>query len=309
MHKVRISRFKLMGWIVVFILLSGLFMARLWVSPPVAFAQDTAGTIRVDVELVTVEVVALDKKGKPVPGLKKENFQLFEDGKPQAISTFDAVLEKPGNQPSPTSLADIDDEENQRGKVILILFDDSHIGSSQLKFSRDAAEKYVQEHMRSWDLFGVANYGQSLKIIQNFSHDLNKVMEAIRKPAISYTSMDKKINQAGSTPIDDFGSQSSNTNPGRQPKKSSMDMQELKFRSQALFRTLSYLSNSMAMVKGRKSIIMFSEDFSIPADVQNDFNSLVDVYGEPEYREKWKVDPAKGSVVFGSALHRWVWAA
>ena len=36
-----------------------------------------------------------------------------------------------------------------------------------------------------------------------------------------------------------------------------------------------------------------------------DFNNLIDLYGEPEQREKWKVDPAKGTVAFGSALHRW----
>lgn len=36
-----------------------------------------------------------------------------------------------------------------------------------------------------------------------------------------------------------------------------------------------------------------------------DFNNLIDVYGEPDFKEKWKVDPANGSVAFGSALHRW----
>ena len=36
-----------------------------------------------------------------------------------------------------------------------------------------------------------------------------------------------------------------------------------------------------------------------------DFNNLIDIYGEPEFKQKWKVDPAKGSVAFGSALHRW----
>jgi len=36
-----------------------------------------------------------------------------------------------------------------------------------------------------------------------------------------------------------------------------------------------------------------------------DFNNLIDLYGEPEYKEKWKVDPAKGTVAFGSALHKW----
>jgi elongation factor 2 len=36
-----------------------------------------------------------------------------------------------------------------------------------------------------------------------------------------------------------------------------------------------------------------------------DFNNIIEIYGEPRFREKWKVDPSKQSVVFGSALHRW----
>jgi elongation factor 2 len=36
-----------------------------------------------------------------------------------------------------------------------------------------------------------------------------------------------------------------------------------------------------------------------------DFNNLVEIYGEPEFKDKWKVDPAKETVAFGSALHRW----
>ena len=39
--------------------------------------------------------------------------------------------------------------------------------------------------------------------------------------------------------------------------------------------------------------------------VIRDYNNLIDVYGEPQFKEKWKVDAAKGSVAFGSALHRW----
>ncbi|MFB0501565.1 MAG: GTP-binding protein, partial [Candidatus Bathyarchaeia archaeon] len=39
--------------------------------------------------------------------------------------------------------------------------------------------------------------------------------------------------------------------------------------------------------------------------VIRDFNNLIDLYGEQEHKEKWRVDPAKGTVAFGSALHRW----
>lgn len=35
------------------------------------------------------------------------------------------------------------------------------------------------------------------------------------------------------------------------------------------------------------------------------FNNLIEIYGEPEFKSQWKVNPAKDSVAFGSALHGW----
>ncbi|MCS7124338.1 MAG: elongation factor EF-2 [Candidatus Bathyarchaeota archaeon] len=39
--------------------------------------------------------------------------------------------------------------------------------------------------------------------------------------------------------------------------------------------------------------------------IVRDFNSLVEMYGEAEFKDRWKVDPQKETVAFGSALHRW----
>jgi elongation factor 2 len=36
-----------------------------------------------------------------------------------------------------------------------------------------------------------------------------------------------------------------------------------------------------------------------------DFNNIIEIYGEEEFKKKWKVDPANESVAFGSALHKW----
>ncbi|MEM2177239.1 MAG: elongation factor EF-2 [Candidatus Methanomethylicaceae archaeon] len=36
-----------------------------------------------------------------------------------------------------------------------------------------------------------------------------------------------------------------------------------------------------------------------------DFNTLIDTYADPEFKNKWKVNPSKGQVAFGSALHKW----
>ena len=35
------------------------------------------------------------------------------------------------------------------------------------------------------------------------------------------------------------------------------------------------------------------------------FNDLIEIYGEPPFKTKWKVDSARDSVAFGSALHKW----
>jgi len=41
------------------------------------------------------------------------------------------------------------------------------------------------------------------------------------------------------------------------------------------------------------------------SQIINDFNTLIDMYADKEYRDAWKVSASKGSVAFGSALHRW----
>ncbi|MEM3443242.1 MAG: GTP-binding protein, partial [Candidatus Bathyarchaeia archaeon] len=40
-------------------------------------------------------------------------------------------------------------------------------------------------------------------------------------------------------------------------------------------------------------------------NIIRDFNNIIEIYGEPDYKEKWKVYPETETVAFGSALHRW----
>ena len=46
--------------------------------------KDSNAAIKVEVNLVLVPVVVKDSSGNPISGLKKEDFQLFDNGKPQA---------------------------------------------------------------------------------------------------------------------------------------------------------------------------------------------------------------------------------
>src|SRR5205807_8791828 len=50
--------------------------------------RDTPATFKVRVNLVLVRVVVRDDQGKVIENLKKEDFQIFDNRKPQTISTF-----------------------------------------------------------------------------------------------------------------------------------------------------------------------------------------------------------------------------
>src|SRR5262249_21359552 len=52
---------------------------------------DEAYAIRTDVELVSVGVVVQDKNGNFIPGLKKDQFRVLEDGAPQTIRRVEAT--------------------------------------------------------------------------------------------------------------------------------------------------------------------------------------------------------------------------
>jgi Ca-activated chloride channel homolog len=63
--------------------------------PEPSVEEVSAGdVVRIDTTLVTVPVSVLDRQGRFIPGLKREDFHLFEDGVEQAIAYFEPT-EKP----------------------------------------------------------------------------------------------------------------------------------------------------------------------------------------------------------------------
>jgi hypothetical protein len=51
--------------------------------------QNSTSTIKVETRVVLLDVVVTDHKGESFANLRREDFQVAEDGKPQAISAFD----------------------------------------------------------------------------------------------------------------------------------------------------------------------------------------------------------------------------
>ena len=125
-------------------------------------SRDAPATFTAKVNLVMVPVVVRDSKRKAVGDLKKEDFQLFDKGKPQVISRFS--VEKAGESAAPVVVADDggDDAalENAAGKstakaaapiagrFVAYMFDDVHTSNSDLIQARDAADHHLAQ---SWD--------------------------------------------------------------------------------------------------------------------------------------------------------------
>jgi VWFA-related protein len=121
-------------------------------------AHDAPATFSTKVNLVMVPVVVRDAKGKAIGTLQKEDFQLFDKGKPQVISKFS--VEKAGESVIPAEVADDATIENAVApsgaaktpapiaqRFVVYLFDDVHTGTSDLIQARDAADRHLAESL------------------------------------------------------------------------------------------------------------------------------------------------------------------
>jgi VWFA-related protein len=118
-------------------------------------SRDEPTTFKVNVRLVLVRVVARDAKGHAVGNLHKEDFQLFDKGKPQVISQFS--VEQPGAQVALESKSSEPiagetplEASTNKGKTpdvperfIAFVFDDVHLKFGDLSQVRAAADRHL----------------------------------------------------------------------------------------------------------------------------------------------------------------------
>src|ERR1700733_1957948 len=92
------------------------FWAALYLVPLLASAQDQP-VIRVGTRLVEVDVVVRDKKG-PVADLIKDDFSLFDQGKPQRIAVFNLTAGRNlQDKPEPLPPGAVSNRLNNRGEI------------------------------------------------------------------------------------------------------------------------------------------------------------------------------------------------
>jgi len=136
--------------------------------------------IRIETRLVTIPVRIVDKDGRFVSGLSKENFKLFDDGIEQEISHF-------SNETLPFN-------------VVLIL-DMSYSGKFKAAEIQSAAIGFLDQ-MRPEDMVMVVSFDEHVKVRTEFTNDRKELYRAIRKADIGsgtsvYDAMDFVLKEVG----------------------------------------------------------------------------------------------------------------
>ncbi len=164
-----------------FILLAALcFLA---VMPASLVAQEVDDVIRVDTELVILNITVTDKSGQYVSGLKVADFKIFEDGKevrPHLITSF-SVHEAPF--------------------ASVVLLDTSGSMENRMSLARSAAIRFL-DGLRPEDVAAVYKFDYKVEPIQEFSsgRDLAQMAYGIR--ARGMTTMNDAIVQAAAALAD-----------------------------------------------------------------------------------------------------------
>ena len=140
--------------------------------------KDTGTTFKLRVNLVQVRVVVRDESGKAVENLKREDFQIYDQGKPQVISTFGVETPESRREKAEaaakTQAGEV--EEGGTGKALVampqrfvsLVFDDTHLSNSHATFVRVNAKALI-ESMTPTDRMGI--YSTSGEVTKEFTSD------------------------------------------------------------------------------------------------------------------------------------------
>jgi VWFA-related protein len=114
--------------------------------PPLTFAAE--------IEQVIVDLVVSDKKGRPVGGITRDDLILTEDDKPQSITSFEAIelpVEPEPAAPPPPRISVNTIPESKRGRVFVVVFDDTHITPFRARDAKAAVASFLENGVREGD--------------------------------------------------------------------------------------------------------------------------------------------------------------
>ena len=134
-------------------------------------------TFQVEVNYVDVDTIVTDEKGNFVSGLTREDFEVFEDGKPQKLEMFSYVelpVEPPDRFAFLNRSVTSDSRSNGRafeGRVYVIVLDDLDISPLRSGLVKKSAREFIDRHLGANDLAAVVYTSGRSDATQDFTSD------------------------------------------------------------------------------------------------------------------------------------------
>jgi len=122
-------------------------------------------TLKINVEVVQLFFNVKDKHGALIPNLTKDNFDLFEDGKPQTIKYFKAESDLP--------------------LTIGMLIDSSGSQQRVLEMEKEVGGSFLESTLRPKDEAFVISFDVDITLLQDFTNSVSRLKRALNEAKIN----------------------------------------------------------------------------------------------------------------------------
>ncbi len=232
-------------------------------------APPSEGVIRINVNLVQVDAVVTDSKGKPVTDLKAEDFEVFQDGKPQPITNFvfvDVRDSKVNAQPIATaprkgaaapppplpSPPPVTMRPDQIRRTIAVVVDDLGLSFDSTVRVRESLKKWVDTQMQPGDLVAIIRTSAGMGALQQFSADkriLAAAIDAVRF-RVGRVGVSTFAPLTGASPADAIDT-------------TVFDDEVQRAYTLGSIGAIQYVIQGLRDLPGRKSLVLFSESMRL----------------------------------------------
>jgi len=182
MHGVRRQRFSsAIHRLLIFALICSFSSSQVATVSNAQENQSEPYVVRINVNLVQIDAVVTDFRGKPVSDLKTEDFEVFQDGVLQTITNFNYMQEsmKPPASPTPVSTKaagvapppPVNLKPAQVKRAIALVVDDLGLSPVSVAQVRWALKKFVDHDVQPGDLVAIVRTGGGIGALQEFTTD------------------------------------------------------------------------------------------------------------------------------------------
>jgi len=215
----------------------------------------------VEANLVLVDALVRDRSGKPVPGLTKDDFELLIDRLPAPIASFESDCVAPAAAPAPAAPPPAAGAPPAEPRHVVLFFDISHLTRPGRDRSLDAAIRWAREGMNDADSVMILAMKERPILLQPFTSDrarLTAKLEAVKadNDMVDLSVLEERLNM-----LDILRRDCTSPDTLCQTRLNVALPYALAEESKAR-RTLDALKSLMpalAPIRGRKSLIYFSE--------------------------------------------------